>query len=231
MRCRFRTALHQPSWPLLALFLTCLLALTPVKLAPELLARVEKQYGADAKSRLLSWQDLLQPNADQQLQQLQRVNLFFNQIRFIDDIDHWQKTDYWATPIEMLATNGGDCEDFSIAKYLTLIALGLPEEKLRITYVKAIELNQAHMVLTYYPTPDAEPLVLDNLIDEIKPASERPDLAPVYSFNGSDLWLAKERGQGQLVGKSDRLSMWNDVMGRLAKDFSQAPFLKKKTKE
>lgn len=205
-----------------------LLALSSVELAPELLARTEKQFGLEAKNRLLHWQDVLASVDTDAIARLNRVNRFFNAVQFIDDIDHWKKTDYWATPVEFLATNGGDCEDFSIAKYLTLIALGVPEQQLRITYVKALNLNQAHMVLTYFSTPDAEPLVLDNLIDDIRPASERTDLLPVYSFNGSDLWLAKERSQGQLVGKSDRLSMWNDVMMRLAKDFKRAPFLKNK---
>lgn len=205
-----------------------LLALSSVELAPELLANTEKQFGIEAKNRLIHWQEVLASTDTDAIARLNRVNRFFNAIQFVDDIDHWKKTDYWATPIEMLTTNGGDCEDFSIAKYLTLIALGVPEQQLRITYVKALNLNQAHMVLTYFATPDAEPLVLDNLIDDIRPASERTDLLPVYSFNGSDLWLAKERSQGQLVGKSDRLSMWNDVMTRLAKDFKRAPFLKNK---
>ncbi|WP_197479414.1 transglutaminase-like cysteine peptidase, partial [Oleiphilus sp. HI0132] len=81
----------------------------------------------------------------------------------------------WATPLEFLATNAGDCEDFSIAKYFTLREMGIPDDMIKITYVKALELNQAHMVLAYYPTPDAEPLILDNLINEIKPAGQRTD--------------------------------------------------------
>jgi predicted transglutaminase-like cysteine proteinase len=96
-----------------------------------------------------------------------------------------------------------------------LIELGIPEEKLRITYVKAVELNQAHMVLTYFENRRAIPLVLDNLIIEIKPANLRRDLAPVYSFNGSGLWLAKARGDGQRVGNASRLSLWEDLTLRV----------------
>ena len=62
-------------------------------------------------------------------------------MRFIDDIIHWNKVDYWATPIEFLASHGGDCEDFAIAKYFTLIQLGIPEEQLTLTYVKALRLT------------------------------------------------------------------------------------------
>ena len=93
--------------------------------------------------------------------------------------------------------------------------MGVPVDKLRITYVKAIRLNQAHMVLAYYETPSAEPLILDNLISDIKPASKRTDLVPVYSFNGDGLWLSKQRGQGKRIGESGKLSRWVDLNTRL----------------
>ena len=118
----------------------------------------------------------------------------------------------------MLATNGGDCEDFSIAKYFTLREMGVPEERMRLTYVKALQLDQAHMVLTYYPSPDAEPLVLDNLDTSILPSSQRTDLLPVYSFNGNGLWLAKREGNDERVGHSERLSRWQEVIARVNDD-------------
>lgn len=86
-----------------------------------------------------------------------------------------------------------------------------------MTYVKALRPNQAHMVVTYYSTPKAIPLVLDNLIADILPATQRKDLIPVYSFNGSGLWLAKSRGKGQKVGKSDRLKRWQNLLDRMPK--------------
>ena len=121
------------------------------------------------------------------------------------------------TPIEMLSIGAGDCEDYSIAKYFTLKQLGVDEAKLRLTYVKAVEIGQAHMVLTYFEHRRAVPLVLDNLITEIKPATQRPDLIPVYSFNGTGLWLAKARGEGQRVGDSSRLSLWEDLEKRMSR--------------
>lgn len=115
---------------------------------------------------------------------------FFNdRLLFRDDRVIWNQGDYWASPIEALRKGAADCEDYAIAKYLTLRQLGVASEKLRITYVKALRLNQAHMVLTYYPTPTAIPLVLDNLTGKIQPATQRTDLLPVYSFNGEGLWL------------------------------------------
>ncbi|RLA00148.1 MAG: sulfate adenylyltransferase, partial [Gammaproteobacteria bacterium] len=144
------------------------------------------------------------------------VNKFFNSnVLFIDDQSLWGKEDYWATPLEMLSIGAGDCEDYSIAKYFTLKELGMDEEKLRLTYVKAIDINQAHMVLTYFENKRAIPLVLDNLIVEIKPANLRTDLIPVYSFNGTGLWLAKSRGGSQRVGDASRLSLWEELESRM----------------
>jgi len=95
--------------------------------------------------------------------------------------------------LEFLATGAGDCEDFAIAKYFTLLELGVDESKMRITYVKSLRRNQPHMVLTFFASPKSVPEVLDNLIPEIKPATQRSDLLPVYSFNGTGLWTAKAR--------------------------------------
>lgn len=190
-------------------------------LTDALLEHISKTYGPAAKERVLDWQTIMITTENKKLSDIEKlrlVNRFFNRLQFVDDIEHWRKRDYWATPVEMLSTNGGDCEDFSIGKYFTLKELGIADEKLRITYVKAIRLNQAHMVLAYYSQPGAEPLILDNLEEEILPASMRGDLVPVYSFNGDGLWLAKERGEGKKIGTSSRISLWRDVNSRMKKE-------------
>ncbi|MFT4631710.1 MAG: putative transglutaminase-like cysteine proteinase [Candidatus Pseudothioglobus sp.] len=185
----------------------------------EMLAMVASEYGRSARGRVIEWQSLIDNNmAASELDKLRAVNRFFNRNRFLTDLEHWHKEDYWATPIEFISTKGGDCEDFAIAKYITLRALEIPDEKLRITYVKSLRLNQAHMVLTYYSSPRDVPLVLDNLIMEIKPADRRTDLEPVYSFNGDGLWTAKMRGEGQRVGGPEDLDMWRDFIGRMQRE-------------
>ncbi len=192
--------------------LSCLVA-AELHLSSKLLDAVEKKFGKPARARLLNWQILVDDHGnDEEKAKLNAVNQFFNQQAFVDDSVHWKKNDYWATPVEFLATQGGDCEDFSVAKYFTLLALGVPQERLRITYVKALLIDQAHMVLTYYEKPTAEPLILDNLIPDIRPASQRKDLLPVYSFNGAELWLAKG---GAAVGSSDRLAPWRELKVRM----------------
>ena len=114
------------------------------------------------------------------------VNDLFNHVPQVEDAQHWGVADYWASPAEFVASNGGDCEDFVIAKYFALREGGIPAEKMRLTYVKSFQGGKIenHMVLAYYPAPDAEPLLLDNLQPQMLPASQRPDLLPVYEFNG-----------------------------------------------
>ncbi|WP_091356239.1 transglutaminase-like cysteine peptidase [Amphritea atlantica] len=178
--------------------------------------KLGQKYGEMAERRLQSWQNLIKEIADlDEDEKLFRVNRFFNQMEFVDDIIHWHQKDYWASPVEFLITNGGDCEDFSIAKYYTLRQVGIPIEKLSIAYVKALRLNQAHMVLTYYATPKSTPLILDNLIPEIRPANRRPDLQHVYSFNGDNLWLSKKGRRSTLVGTSDQLKPWVQLQSRM----------------
>ena len=177
---------------------------------------VTQTYGERAGKRVATWRsNMTSYDGLSEKEKLTSVNQFFNQMYFVDDSILWGKKDYWATPLEFLGSNAGDCEDFTIAKYFSLLELGVPDKKLRLVYVKALELNQFHMVLAYYSTPSAEPLILDNLNPEIKRGSKRPDLRPIYSFNGKNLWLIKSAaGRGKLAGKSSRLSLWNDLRSR-----------------
>lgn len=212
-------------------FLLCLLLICQWLLAEEIairltenvIASAERKFGPVARQRLEAWLQLISQNRKKpESEKLRLVNEFFNQTPFVPDDVHWGKRDYWATPVEMLASNGGDCEDYAIGKYFTLQALGISMDKLRITYVKAQNLppgDQAHMVLTFYPKPGAVPLVLDNLDKEIRSADARSDLLPVYSFNGDGLWLAKERGAGRSVGGASRISLWTEMNARLGKEF------------
>jgi predicted transglutaminase-like cysteine proteinase len=150
---------------------------------------------------------------------LRGVNEFYNRrVLFRDDTDIWGQADHWASPLEMLDKGAGDCEDYAIAKYFSLLGLGVPVAKLRLVYVRA-QLggpggpSQAHMVLAYYEYANAEPLILDNLVSEVRPASRRPDLSPVFSFNSDGLW----QGVGAQAATGDptaRLSRWRDVLAK-----------------
>lgn len=175
------------------------------------------RFGDKPLVRFNDWQTMLTSGqALDEKEKLRRVNDFFNRrITFDDDISIWGQSDYWATPLETVGSGRADCEDFSIAKYYSLLALGVPVNKLRLVYVRArlsgpggVSL-QAHMVLAYYAAPTAEPLVLDNLKPDILPASARADLSPIFSFNSAGLW----QGVGNRSSKSS-LSRWQDLLLR-----------------
>ncbi len=202
--------------------LVCLPVAAEFSIGKKVLVWAEKQYGPAARERVLGWEALVrseraEPQAED-LPALTRANDYFNQVRWLADMAHWGQEDYWATPIETLASNGGDCEDFSIGKYFSLLESDFDPIKLRITYVKSLTYDQAHMVLAYYPRPDAEPLILDNIRGEVLPASQRPDLKPIYSFNGESIWLARDRGR-KLKGNSQvSLPQWKALNERMRSD-------------
>ncbi|AVG15189.1 transglutaminase [Chromobacterium vaccinii] len=179
--------------------------------------RSAARYGPRAVALFREWNQLLGKlqGADER-QKLAEVNQFFNRrILYREDIDNWGVQDYWATPLEMFGKGAGDCEDFSIGKYISLLVLGVSPDKLRITYVKAriggpdSTISQAHMVLAYYPTPSAEPQILDSLVTSIEPASQRTDLLPVFSFNAQGLWV------GNRSSNVSKLTRWRQVMDKM----------------
>ena len=153
---------------------------------------------------------------------LTQVNNFVNRnIAFESDISIWQQSDYWATPLETIGQGSGDCEDFAIIKYVSLRMAGVPVNKLRLIYVKAKlqgaygPTQQAHMVLAYYASPNADPLVLDNLDKTIRPASRRSDLQPVFSFNSEGIFAGVSGKDKASAGGIGRLSRWENVLRRI----------------
>lgn len=189
----------------------------PSRISDGLIAQYASRFGGASKERLLALREFPRQQtagagAPETL--LAAVNRFLNRTPFVSDQSHWGAEDYWATPAEMQASNGGDCEDYAISKYFLLKELGVPVSRLRITYVNALKLNQAHMVLAYYATPDAEPLILDNLDENVRPASQRNDLVPVYSFNDDQVWLA-QKGR---AGSSSQIRMWRLLIEKLERE-------------
>jgi len=193
-----------------------------ISISDKVISAAELKYGPTASHRLLAWTKLIESSKKKPIaEKLERTNDFFNRIPLKSDMELWGKRNYWPTPVEMLARNGGGHAAFATSKYFTLLALGIKIEQLQITYVTATNLppdEQAHMVLTYYPTPNAMPLVLDNLDGEVKPANERSDLIPIYSFNGDGLWLSKDRGEGKSAA-SAHTDLWREMNFRIGKEF------------
>ncbi len=178
----------------------------------------QQQYGSAAAQTVLAWRQLIhETHGASDLVMLNQVNTFFNRrMQFLPDMVVWGKEDYWATPLEFMGRGAGDCEDFSIAKYMTLQLMGMNKDKLRMIYVRAQtgpNTSVAHMVLGYYQQPTDAPLILDNLIGSVRPASQRTDLTPVYSFNDTGLWVGASTPTN--ADPTTRLSKWRDVLNRM----------------
>jgi predicted transglutaminase-like cysteine proteinase len=185
-------------------------------------------FGQGARGRLEGWKEFIQrtggragqaPGGAGEPGQLRPVNAFFNGVRSVEDRVQWGVEDYWATPAEFLSSDGGDCEDYAMAKYFALKELGVPAGRLRLVYVRTWRSSGAHMVLAYFSVPGAEPLILDNLEGNIRRAADRPDLTPVYMFNDDDLQFAK---QGPEAVTYDALSIrkWREFLAKLARELT-----------
>lgn len=184
---------------------------------------IQAQFPSDrSNQRANDWQNLLQSlQQENEQKQVHAVNKFLHRnLTYQTDEVLYGKKDYWASPVELLGHGRGDCEDWAIAAYVSLRALGVSEAKLRLIYVKAkiggvnSSITEAHMVLGYYPTPNSQPLIVDSLLPEVLPAAQRNDLVPVFSFNSAGLWA----GQGNQQSKSSptaRMSPWRDVLDRM----------------
>lgn len=186
-----------------------------------LLKVAEQRYGSQGGRAVSAWQKVInEASITDEIGRLVLVNDFFNRrIHYAEDVDIWQRRDYWATPLQALGIHKGDCEDFALAKYITLLLSGVPEERLRLIYVRAVingRNTRAHMVVGYYPEQSKVPWVLDSLAGEVLTADRRPDLTPVFSFNLKSLWVAG--ADFRVDDPTDRLSHWKDVILRMQEE-------------
>ncbi len=207
-------------------FIVAFIALPQLKsahpmLTEGMLKQLKTKYSPEAFRRGQALNLLLEDLRDKSIDtKLMDVNRFFNQFQYRTDIDLWGQEDYWATPKEFIGMLQGDCEDFVIAKYFSLRNLGVPDNQLYLSYVKALKPNVAHMVLSYFETPASIPLILDNYYPYILPANERQDLLPIYSFNASSLFLSNaSAGLGQsLPTNKIKNSKWTKLLADTKKE-------------
>jgi len=212
------------SWAALSLAAAIAAAAEPGfsrSVTPGLIAHYERLFGRGVGGRLLGWQEFVRrtegPSAAAETQLLAPVNRFFNRVRSMSDQDLWGVEDYWATPAEMLSINGADCEDFAIAKYFTLKELGIPVARLRLVYATTWLSKNAHLVLAYYPAGGADPLILDNVEERIKPAGDRPDLIPVFTFNDDDVQMPQKNAPAVRFGPGSNRK-WASLLAKLQRE-------------
>lgn len=190
-------------------------ALPPFSFPGEILEKTENEYGREAAVRLKKWEKFIIENQSKPTsKKIESVNRFVNTIAFAEDADHWLKEDYWATPYQFIASGGGDCEDYAIAKYFTLRVLGIAADQMSIAYVNVRDKKEPHMVMFYFPEAGQSPFVLDNLDKKITLLNLKSDIELIYSANENNVWVNKE-GKLILVGKSSMIHKWSDVISKV----------------
>jgi len=151
-------------------------------------AAAQCEAGERGACRLEDWQEFLAEIANEdEAEQLYRVNRYMNHYRYRTDQRNWRRSDFWAVP-EQLFERGGDCEDYVIAKYISLRALGIPAERLRVVVVYDRKKRGDHAVLLVFGVH--ETLVLDNRRKRVVGwADTRSRYKPYYSLNENSVWI------------------------------------------
>ncbi|MBU1659096.1 transglutaminase-like cysteine peptidase [bacterium] len=157
------------------------------------LENIEKQSGVIAKNRILDYDEAVSSYKPYpKPEQLIKVNFYLNQLLPQVDILNQETADYWSTPKEFLTIGYGDCEDYAIIKYFTLLKLGFEKEKLFITAVYEKYKGGYHMVLSYFEEFNKPPLILDNLSFRILDLNTREDLQADLFINQDGIYKIDE---------------------------------------
>lgn len=138
------------------------------------------------KCHYAQWMDFLGKLKDKdKLEQVNAVNAYMNRAKYITDDNNWGQSDYWASIGEFMA-KFGDCEDYAIAKYLSLRKLGFTNDELRVVAVKDLNLKVGHAILVVIL--GGKSYVLDNQIKQVVEADRVKHYEPVFSINTEYWW-------------------------------------------
>jgi len=168
-------------------------------------------------NRLNKYQTLKEKVKDYSLiRKLSHINSFINKILPAQDISKNSSIDYWATPKEFLIQGHGDCEDYAIAKYFTLLELGISKEKLYFAVVDIKGQRDSHMVLLYQENKNKSPLVLDNLSFRVIPFTKRKKLIPKFAFNEIDSYkFTPEKFTKKVKIRWGKNNKWEKLLNRV----------------
>ena len=170
-----------------------------------------------AKNRILDYEKQIKCCSSlSRKKQLQKINFYLNTLLPQYDAVINKKEDNWETPKEFLRVGHGDCEDYVLIKYYSLIRLGFDEKKLFITVVKEKYYGGYHMVLSYFKYKGKSPLVLDNLSFKILPMSKRSDLEAQYYINSTGVYKLLENNK--LYKVADKYKEFEELQQKVSKN-------------
>lgn len=143
---------------------------------------------------MTSWRELVKglKNSDD-MTKMNFVNAFFNRWQYRTDIETYNVSEHWAGPIAFMQ-NSGDCEDYAIAKYVTLKFLGFKDNAMRIMAV--IDNNRGgigHSVLSV--ESDEGKMVLDNTASRVYSDGQQTGYAPRFAVNQSGIYTYAQQPQ------------------------------------
>jgi len=192
----------------------------PFLVSKELLEEVQMHHGLAAEQRLREWQQIIRASeSSDDIEKLAQVNGFVNRAHQITQNRNWQRSDERADPLAFLVNHAGDGQGFTMTKLFTLYKMGMPLSKLRVGYVTATaekpSAGQSHTVLAYFSTPDADPLILDNIDKRIRRASLRTDLEPVYLFEAREIIFPDQISSILPREKTRHVVQWQNLLPNL----------------
>ena len=137
--------------------------------------------------KLKEWKEFLLELRDAPLlEKLTEVNRFLNKYPYIDDIVNWGFDNYWETPYEF-QRKSGNCKDYAIAKFMSLRAIGVPNDIMRITVLKDLNLGGViHAILVV--SLNEKSYILDNQIKQVVSTDSVYHYMPIYSINEEHWW-------------------------------------------
>jgi len=132
------------------------------------------------------WMKFLVSTKDKdKLSQIKAINGYMNRAKYITDSRNWGQKDYWASPGQFME-KFGDCEDYAIAKFMSLKLLGFPSNMLRVVAVKDLNLKVGHAVLVVII--DGKYYLLDNQIKQVVETKNVHHYRPVFSISTQHWW-------------------------------------------
>ena len=188
----------------------------------ETIARYERERSQEralcqkGDCALVRWREFLAPLMRKDAPaQLRAVNDYMNRVPYRADLENYGAEDYWATPREFFA-KGGDCEDYALAKYLSLRALGWPAERLRIVVVHDNARDLVHAALIAYHEGNA--YLLDIEIGQVTDHRNVARYVPIFAIGENGWWSYRPLAPAEIaqaVGKVAKLvPEWRSLLMR-----------------
>ncbi len=148
---------------------------------------LQRQAKIDSTDRVVAWQEFLDSIRDKSKdEQIAAVNDYVNALPYITDMDNYGVEDHWATVEDFLEHNGGDCEDYALAKYFSLIELGFTPDQMRLVILYDADKNADHAVLAMTHNDKIE--ILDNQYSSVRDAQTISNYKPIYAISQEQWW-------------------------------------------